>query len=149
MRRLAAYFALPRRDRMLLIEAFATLAMVRAALHLVTIERLRAWAGHLKRGTKPIDRVVWAVRTASRWMPGTTCLCSALALQRLLSAQGLASELHIGVAHEPQGITAHAWILHEGRVLIGEEGQDRYTILTTWRAGDPPGDASARNLTPG
>ena len=149
MRRLTAYFALPHRDRALLIEAFATLAIVRGALHLVTIERLRAWAGHLKQGTKPVDRVVWSVRTASRWMPGTTCLCSALALQRLLSAQGHASELHIGVAHEPQGIAAHAWILHEGRVLIGEQGQDRYTILTTWRAGDPSGDTRDRNLTPG
>ncbi len=135
MSRLAAYFALPRRDRALLIEAFTTLVLVQAALHLVTIDRLRAWAGHLKQGTTPVDRVVWAVRAASRRMPGATCLCSALALQRLLSAQGHASELHIGVAHEPKGIAAHAWILHEGRVLIGEEGQDRYTVLTTWRAG--------------
>lgn len=135
MTRLAAYFALPRRDRVLLIEAFATLAIVRAALHLVTIDRLRAWAGRLKQGTTPVDRVVWAVRAASLRMPGTTCLCSALALQRLLSAQGHASELHIGVAQEPKGIVAHAWILHEGRVLIGEEGQERYTVLTTWRAG--------------
>mgnify|MGYP000263821419 CR=1 FL=1 len=149
MRRLAAFFALPRRDRALLIGAFATLAIVRAALYLVTIERLRAWAGHIKQGNDPVDRVVWAVRTASRWMPGATCLCSALALQRMLSAQGRASELHIGVAHEPQGIAAHAWILHDGRVLIGEEGQDRYTILTTWRAGDPSNDTRARDLTPG
>ena len=135
MRRLAAYLALPPRDQALLIMAFATLAIVRAALHLVTIDRLRAWAGHIKQGTTPVDRVVWAVRAASRRMPGVTCLCSALALQRLLSAQGHASELHIGVAHEPNGIAAHAWILHEGRVLIGEEGQERYTVLTTWRAG--------------
>ena len=33
--------------------------------------------------------------------------------------------------------------------LIGEEGQERYTILTTWRAGDPSGDTRAHNLTPG
>ncbi len=135
MRRLATYFALPSRDRALLIEAFATLAIVRAALHLVTIDRLRAWAGRLQQGTMPVDRVVWAVRAASRRMPGATCLCSALALQRLLSAQGHTSELHIGVAQEAKGIAAHAWVLHEGRVLIGEEGQDRYTVLTTWRAG--------------
>lgn len=149
MRRLAAYFALPRRDQGLLIEAFAALAIVRGALHLFTIERLRAWAGRPGRGNKPIDRIVWAVRTASRSMPGATCLGSALALQRLLSAQGCATELHIGVAREPQGIAAHAWVLHEGRVLIGEEGQDRYTILTTWRAGAPSDGSSARDLSPG
>ena len=135
MRKLAAFFALPLRDQALLIEAFATLATVRAALLLFTIDSLRAWAGRAGRGSKPVDRIVWAVRAASRSMPGTTCLCSALALQRLLSAQGCASELQIGVAREAKGIAAHAWVLHEGRVLIGEEGQDRYTILTTWTAG--------------
>lgn len=135
MRRLAAFFALPGRDRALLIEAFATLVLVRGALRLLTIKRLRAWSGRLAHGNMPLERVVWAVHTASRYLPGTTCLSSALALQRLLSSQGHATELHIGVARDPQGFAAHAWVLHEGRVLIGEHGQDRYTILTTWTAG--------------
>lgn len=135
MRRLAAFLALPGRDRALLIEAFATLVVVRGALRLLTIERLRAWASRLGQGNKPVDRIVWAVHTASRYLPGTTCLSSALALQRLLSSQGHGTELHIGVARDHQGFAAHAWVLHEGRVLIGEQGQDRYTILTTWKAG--------------
>lgn len=135
MKRLAAFFALPGRDRALLIEAFATLVFVRGAMRLLTIDRLRAWSGRLARGDMPLDRIVWAVRTASRHLPGTTCLGSALALQRLLSSQGHATELHIGVARDPKGLAAHAWVLHEGRVLIGEHEQDRYTTLTTWTAG--------------
>ncbi len=135
MKRLAAFFALPGRDRALLIEAFATLVFVRGAMRLLTIDRLRAWSGRLAHGDMPLDRIVWAVRTASRHLPGTTCLGSALTLQRLLSSQGHATELHIGVARDPKGLTAHAWVLHEGRVLIGEHEQDRYTTLTTWTAG--------------
>lgn len=134
MKRVATFLALPHSDRMLVLEAAATLAIVRGALHLFTIDQLRAWAGRIERGTKPLDRIVWAVRTASRRVPGTTCLGSALTLQRMLSMQGYASELCIGVACEsPKGIVAHAWLVHEGRVLIGEEEQANYTQLTAWR----------------
>jgi hypothetical protein len=136
VRQVAAFYRLPSSDRRLLIETFATLAFVRVALHVWTIERLRRWAGRLERGTKSVDRIVWAVRTASRWTPGTTCLGSALALQRLLSAEGYVSELHIGIARQQPGLVAHAWIVHEGRVLIGEDEQATYTQLTNWRAGD-------------
>lgn len=135
MSRFAKFRALPPRDRLLLVEAFAALGFVRIALHLVSIDRLRAWAGRRGSGGKPLDRIVWAVRAAQRAMPGATCLCAALALQRLLSAEGRVSDLHIGVTRERQGIAAHAWLVHDGQVLIGEQEQDRYTILTTWRAG--------------
>lgn len=149
MRRLAAFLALPWSDRRLLIEALATLAFVRVVLRVWTIERLRRWAGHLEQGTKPVDRIVWAVRTASRWTPGTTCLGSALALQRLLSAEGYVSELHIGVARQQPGLVAHAWIVHEGRVLIGDEEQATYTQLTNWRAGELSDGSRAPGLPQG
>lgn len=135
MSKFTKFLALSGRDRLLLAEAFAVLAFFRVALHLVAIDRLRAWASRGRSGDKPLERIVWAVRTAARSMPGATCLCSALTLQRMLSAQGRPSELHIGVTRERQGIAAHAWLVHDGRVLIGEDEQDRYTILTTWQAG--------------
>ncbi|MDP1749961.1 MAG: lasso peptide biosynthesis B2 protein [Reyranella sp.] len=149
MRRLAAFFTLPWSDRRLLIEAFATLGFVRVVLHVWTIERLRRWAGRLERGSKPVDRIVWAVRTASRRTPGTTCLGSALALQRLLSAEGYVSELHIGVARQQPGLVAHAWVVHEGQVLIGDEEQATYTQLTNWRAGELSDGSRARGLPQG
>ncbi len=149
MRQLAAFIALPWRDRRLLIEAAATLAFVRVVLHVWTIERLRRWAGRLERGARPVDRIVWAVRTVSRWAPGTTCLGSALALQRLLSAEGHVSELHIGVARQQPGLVAHAWIVHEGQVLIGDEEQATYTQLTHWRAGELSDGSRARGLPQG
>lgn len=134
MTQLAAFFALPRGDRLLLAKAAATLALVRAALHLVSIERLRAWTGRLRAGRRPADRIVWAVRAAARRVPGTTCLCSALTLQRLLSAEGHPSQVHIGVARELTGFIAHAWLVHDGVVVIGEEEHERYTKLTAWDA---------------
>ncbi|MCF8534158.1 MAG: lasso peptide biosynthesis B2 protein [Reyranella sp.] len=145
MRAVAAFVALPGRDRVLLLRAVATVAAVRLALHLFTVDRLRAWAGRLKPGKRPVDRIVWAVSAASRWLPGTTCLGSALALQRLLSGEGHASELHIGVARSGEQFSAHAWLACEGRILIGEPEHDRFTRLVTWRVVEGPAPAAGKS----
>lgn len=139
MTRLAAFFTLPHGDRLLLIKAATTLMLVRGALHLVPLERLRAWSGHLRADTLPADRIIWAVRTAARHVPGVTCLSSALALQRLLSSAGQPSQVHIGVARDASGFLAHAWLVHDGAIVIGEDEQERYTRLTSWDAGKPLG----------
>lgn len=134
MNRLTAFLALPGSDRLLLVKAAATLVAVRCALHLVSIERLRSWAGHLREANRPVDRIIWSVRTAARRVPGATCLSSALTLQRLLSSAGHPSQVHIGVARDASGFMAHAWLVHDGIVVIGEEEHERYAHLTAWDA---------------
>lgn len=141
MKSLAAFFALTGSDRRLLVKAGLMLALVRSALHLVPIERLRAWTGRVQPGNRPADRIIWAVRTAARRVPGTTCLCSALALQRMLSSNGHRSQVHIGVARVSSAFIAHAWLVHDGTVAIGEEEHERYTRLTAWDARETLGSA--------
>ena len=60
------------------------------------------------------------------------CLASAFALQRLLSREGHASELHIGVARDGAGFAAHAWLTSAGRILVGEEEREAYKPLVAW-----------------
>jgi hypothetical protein len=67
-------------------------------------------------------------------VPGATCLSSALTLQRLLSSAGHPSQVHIGVARDASGFMAHAWLVHDGVVVIGEEEHERYAHLTAWDA---------------
>jgi hypothetical protein len=152
VRRIAAFFALPWGDRILLLQAVATVTAVRLALPLVAIGRLRTWAGRMTPGTRPVDRIAWAVAAASRLFPGTTCLASALALQRRLSVEGHASELHIGVARQDEKFSAHAWLVCKGRILAGELDHHRFTRLVAWKAVDPPvqrpGHAAAGNSDP-
>jgi hypothetical protein len=149
MRRVAAFLALPSGDRILLLEAFATLAAVRLALHLTAADRLRSWAARVKPGTRSVDRISWAVRVASRQLSGTTCLGSALTLQRLLSTQGHVSELHIGVAKQDQVFAAHAWIVCEGRILMGDDEHDGYTRLVTWKSAESSGLPAPAKSDPG
>ncbi len=148
MRRISAFFALPSSDRALLFQAFTTVAVVRISLPLFAISRLRAWAGRLTAGTRQVDRIVWAVGVASRWLPGTTCLATALALQRRLSAEGHTSELHIGVARQDETFAAHAWLSCEGQILVGELDHDRFTRLVAWKAVDLSRHAAAGKSDP-
>lgn len=145
MRRVAAFLELDRADRLLAVEAVSTLAAVRIALHLVTIERLRAWAGRVTTGMPPVEksveRIAWVVGAASRLLPRTSCLASALALQRMLSKDGHGSDLHIGVAKQGEKFSAHAWLACEGRILVGEVEHGRFTQLVAWKAVGDPGPA--------
>jgi hypothetical protein len=104
------------------------------ALHLLPLARVRAWATRRGAAGAAASRIAWAVSAASRRMPGTSCLISAFALQRLLSRAGHESELHIGVAMHGQKFAAHAWVVCEGRILIGAREDDPYTPLVAWPA---------------
>jgi hypothetical protein len=132
VRRLASFAALPARDRGLLLKAVGTVVLVRLGLRLFAVDRLRRWAQRPGAGLAPVGRIAWSARAASRALPGTTCLASAFALQRLLSRHGHASEVHIGVARGSEGFAAHAWLTVDGRVLVGGEEQGGFTPLLAW-----------------
>lgn len=132
--RIASLFALSAADRRLLIEAFATLLWVRLALRFRSVESLRAWASCMGGAGQPVGRVVWAVSAAGRRLPGTNCLSSAFATQRLLSRHGHESEVHIGVAKEDGRLAAHAWVVRDGWVLVDSDDHGAYTRLVAWPA---------------
>jgi hypothetical protein len=149
MRRLAALCALSGEDRRLLLEALVATVQFRVALYFFSIERLRGWAARAGRGSRPVDRIVWAVNVAARRTPATTCLSAAFALQRLLSAHGHESELHIGVSRTAGDFAAHAWVEREGRVLIGESEHHAYVRLARWPSGKSPAARDADRVHPG
>ncbi len=79
---------------------------------------------HLRRTSRAVER-------ASRWIPGARCLPQALAAQVLLARTGLTTDLRIGVTRGPEEkLGAHAWVEHQGRVVLGERDIGRYTTLS-------------------
>jgi hypothetical protein len=70
---------------------------------------------------KLISKIVWAVEVSTRYMPGgAKCLARALTTKILLSRQGYTPDLRIGVTKGADGtLEAHAWIEHQGRVVMG------------------------------
>jgi hypothetical protein len=76
-----------------------------------------------------VDRVVWAVKTTSRYVPRASCLVQAMVSKILLARRGHLTQLCIGVTRdEKRTFQAHAWLEHEGAVIFGESDID-YTPL--------------------
>ena len=99
----------------------------------VALSRLRAGEPGI-----PIapSQIVRALNTASRVVPGGgNCLIRALTARALLARHGLESEILMGVARGPSGsLRAHAWLRHDGHLLVGVEGITGYVPMPL-----PPG----------
>ena len=115
-------------DRTILITTFSLLGLVRLGLWLLPFQRLRGLLTRIgninstihKYNQTSIGKIIWAVETSSRYMPGVKCLARALTTQVLMNQHGYSSELRIGVAKGESGeLEAHAWIESQGKVVIG------------------------------
>jgi hypothetical protein len=133
VKQLRAFVQLRRREQLLLLETFLTLVICWARLRVQNIDKLRVWATRAGNSSITVDRLAWAVEIASKKMPGVTCLCRALALQRLLAKNGHGSELRIGVEKNDGGFGAHAWLVQDGKVLIGASQLEKYELLVAWQ----------------
>lgn len=108
------------------IRVVLTVSSYRTALRL--IER----APPRKLPDIPIPVIVWAVRHTARLVPGATCLTQAIATRYLLSRIGEPCIIRVGMAQGgSQALEAHAWVIHQGKVLIGGDSEDigRFTPL--------------------
>ena len=109
-----------------MLRAFPLVALVRGALWLLPfklvarlVRRLQARGSSATRDT-PSD-IAWAIRAASRRVPAATCLTQAFAGSVLLSRAGHRYALRIGARrHAERGFEAHAWVEHEGEIILGQ-----------------------------
>ncbi len=78
-----------------------------------------------------IDKVVWAVSAASKYIPlNATCLPQALTAKVLLERRGKRGALRFGVIKDPMGeLLGHAWLEIDGRVVIGAMDGPSFTAL--------------------
>lgn len=138
MNRLRKFLYLKSNDRCLLINVGLLVILIRLGLALLSFKTL--WCFLVRIAQKPNwllcnqlspDRIVWAVKTISRYVPKTkTCLIQALATQILLKQRGFPAKIHIGVTKSEKGkLEAHAWIESQGRIIIGGENLSRYIPL--------------------
>ncbi|MBE9117044.1 lasso peptide biosynthesis B2 protein [Lusitaniella coriacea LEGE 07157] len=148
MKRVFKFLSLSGRDRALLLSAMLLLAAIRLGLVFLPFQTLRRLLGKIARSSRvesrmerSRDRIIWAVETASRYLPGQSrCLARALTAQVLLSRQGYEAQIRIGVAKDSRGhLEAHAWVESQGNVVLGRlSNWERFTPL-------PHLDAPRRN----
>lgn len=93
---------------------------------------LRATARIAVPGTPRLKRIVWAVTTVDRYLPGERkCLVRSLACETLTRMYGYEPKHRLGVDKDAEdGAKAHSWLEHEGEILIGDlPDLDRYEPL--------------------
>ena len=133
------FLRLPRGDQWLVFRVALLLLVTRVGLGVFGYRRLRGVFAHFSmppeqpwRPLEDVDRVVWVVgKVGERLLGDRRCLTDAMVTQLLLSRRGLQANIQIGVAFGADGkLEAHAWIEHEGRVLIGgSSGLEQYSRL--------------------
>ena len=130
---LKRFLSLSKRERLLLFQAAISIFLIRLSLALLSlrnVHRLAVKITWLCDESLSADRIVRAVRSAARFIPGSTCLVQALAAQSLLAPHGYNPLLTIGVAkNECNQFQAHAWVVCENEVLIGGQQTGNFTAL--------------------
>jgi len=140
MNRIRKFLQLSRPDKFLLTQAIFVLATVSLGLRTLpwlTLQRYLLKLTNQRSGSpgdkRPsTERIAWAIRTASMYIPKATCLPQALAGQFLLIQNAYPADLQIGVTKNNDGkLEAHAWVTSKNDVIVGEKGNpDRFVPLS-------------------
>jgi hypothetical protein len=128
------FLSLDSSERLLLLQTFVFVWIAATILRLLPFAKVKelfasrvAPPGRMHR-RRPIERLLWAIAVAGRYVSGTTCLSLALAGRMMLNRYGYPARIHIGVAKDHSGsLAAHAWLESEGTIVIG--GQDSTSLF--------------------
>ena len=130
---------LPAVERKLLVRTFAVVVAIRLLLWTVSFRLVlrlifTPTAVFPALAQIPVRRLSWSVQASAKRIPAASCLTQALALHWLLARAGQAANLRVGVAKDgSRGLASHAWLEHEGEILIGDNGElDRYSPILAW-----------------
>ncbi len=129
--------ALGAAEQMVVVQASVLFCLLRVALRFFSFTsilrlldrcgRARVWRGRASSLTP--DRVAQLVEASARraWT-GLSCLVKALTASFLLQRRGMQVEMVIGAVKRGAQLHAHAWVRHDGRILLGATSE-RYPDL--------------------
>lgn len=133
------------RGKKLFVQTYPIMTLVRLGLLLLPFNRLSAMVGKSNHLTflaiaphqVNAGRIAQAVYRSSKYQPGSPmCLARALTTAVLMNIYSLPYELNIGVAKGESGIDAHAWIVSQDRVIVGNlPDLSRYVPMSTKEEG--------------
>ena len=126
-RKLSLFLQMTARQRLLVVEAALFLGLSRLLLIALPFGRIAPWLQRVPDSrpgdTATVLAVRQAVTVAARNVPwNAVCLPQAMAAKAMLARRGQGSALHLGAARAGSGLTAHAWLVAGGEVVIGEAG---------------------------
>lgn len=128
-------------DWRLLIVSLVGLSSLRVALLVSSPEHVRNQLVRLQEllpaATTSVDlaQIRRAVLRSGKWVPGGGhCLSRALLMQALCNHYGIPCELKVGVNNESGDFRAHAWVVADGRIVMGNRADlARFHQLPDWQ----------------
>jgi hypothetical protein len=123
-----SFLKVPFEDKLLLVKASGLLIFFRLLLKFIALNNLHFFVRFFLK--KPscsyqdnlyyTTKVVWAIEKSGKYILRTRCLAEALAVQVLLNKKKIFSNLQIGFVKDKSKISAHAWVIADNKILIGD-----------------------------
>ena len=137
--RLKKFWALKGKQKLLLIKVLFVLSVYKGLLVVLPF-RYVVKPGSGSHPASPavsedrLKAVIWAIAVVSKPVfLGFTCLVQALAAKWLLK-NNYTTRLGFGVHKQAAaGFSAHAWLMHEGKVILGEQATPVFTPILEWQ----------------
>jgi len=126
LKRLRQFSDLPPAEKLAVLWALFLVVGVRMALWTLPFRVIAAYSARgvptsRSLASVRLGRLSWAVQAVAKRVPHATCLTQALALQMLMGKAGREAELTIGVTRgRDRAFEAHAWLKHNGAILVGD-----------------------------
>ncbi len=135
MRALRKLVRLPARRRRIVLSSLVAVVVSRVALATLPFRIVEKVVARFVPPVPPerrasADELAWAVAAVSSYVRRATCLVQAVALNELLRKHGHEGELRIGVAKDGDRLSAHAWVVSGGRILVGGRGSEAFAPLS-------------------
>jgi len=145
MRKIIKFFKLNPQEKKLLIEALYFLFISQLMIKFVPFRKISKILGKPEKeecivskkeenpeGCKELEQISKIVRLAANgifW--DSKCLARAIAVKKLLKRRKIRSTVFLGVAKgEENKLLAHAWVSSGGRIITGENGIEKYHVIT-------------------
>jgi hypothetical protein len=127
----------------LFLEAILWLGIAQLVIRLVRFRHIAPFLGkHMTESPQRIalahrhlaERISWAVKTASRHVPWESkCLAQAMAAKGMFKLRGIQSTIYLGLTKEgEEQLAAHAWLRIGDVIVVGNRGNDRFTVISTF-----------------
>lgn len=139
IRKISSFFKIEREERRLFFKALWLLLIWKMEIVFLPMRWYVAKFG--KKGLEfneevELDRslvrkIQNSVKRADSILPWKSkCLTEAISTKRLLERKSIRSTLYLGVARDEKGkLIAHAWLRQGKRIVSGENGYEKFTVV--------------------
>jgi hypothetical protein len=137
------FFKKPLAEQLLYIEVTFWLGMFRIAILILPFKVIASLLGkhmsesdkkHRFKSMETAKLIALSIRTMSLRLPWECkCLAQAVSGKIMLDNRKISNTLYLGVAKdENEKLIAHAWLRIGENIILGDEGLDRFAVVSTF-----------------